>query len=225
MSPSRLYRWIERKPPNADTLALVFLDDLAEHMVREWSLDELPPAALDGATMVLALAQDDVDEREEVAARYALRWCASRVTVSQTIIKCSARAELTAELAHVEGKAESAATNPQSIASEFIGQILRHKETESRQYFAGMQSVMRAQAEVITQLREHVRELRDELRKRDATIGQEPAASAPEAEARAVALDKLTDMVITHLGPKLPTYVDRLISAGASPSSTIKRIK
>jgi hypothetical protein len=211
MSPTRLYRWIERRPTGADTLALVFLDDLAEHVVREWQLDELPPAALDGATMVLQLAQDDVDEREEAAARYALRWQAQRSTLAQTIIKCGARAELSAELAEV-GKQPEPQVSAQSIASEFIGQILRHKETESRQYFAGMQSVIRAQAEVITQLREHVRELREDLRKADAQAGMPEAATPnPEAEARAVATDKLVDMVITHLGPKLPSYVDRII--------------
>lgn len=206
MSPSQLLYWIDRRPKAALTLALVYLIEHDQpQTVLEWPVSDLPATGLTLAAHILNVALNDCEAREIPSAQYGLRWTGAELAVlAQKVITVYPRnrVELVADRDE-----EHPTPMTGSVGAEILAQILRHKETESKQYHAGMQTILRAQQELIAVLRDENRELRELKKPKQSDAGQ------PEAEARAVALDKLTDMVVQHVGPKLPEYIDRAFTS------------
>ena len=219
---TRLCAWIQRRPAAATELQLLSCFSGQDEVLQTWSASDLEHYAaspLELAQQCIAASQDEADATE-TALRTALRWRDSAANeLQRTAWTQRARRE---EQRPAAGDIDDASKN------SLLAQVLRHKEQDSRTNAAIVASALASHQAVIAQLLEDTRTLRAEntaLRAQLAELaGVQPSAATddPVQQARAVALDKLTDAAVSLLLPAGVDVIKRLVSSDESKESNGK---
>ena len=199
MQRGRLAAWLMRAPDDACVLELRYENLNGVQTVSTWKRSELSNA--DAADQVLGAAEDHT-EGLRTACRFEVCWLneAGKVLRTQGM-----RCEPTEEAPEPMVGAGDPPPEDRNAAG-IVAQLMRHVENRERMLNIAIGTNLQMMVAQVKEARSEAAQLRDENRQlrqllKEREDDDESAAEMVEAQARADAVDKVAEAVVTHIVP------------------------